>query len=272
MFRRAKLYFKSIKENAKNFYKINEIHKRITDDNKGVKMNIAQMQIHLNNQKDKIKDLSEVEFQVFSQSGEDGIIQYLVSKLNFEFKTFIEFGVENYIEANTRFLFLNNNWSGYIIDGSENNIKYAEHDVGSYGELYVKAAFINKENINDLLKIPGFNKEVGILSIDIDGNDYWVWKEINTLNPVVVIAEYNSVFGINTFWSIPYNKTFVRKKNDKSQLYYGASLLALCDLANQKGYTFVGCNSKGNNVFFIRNDKMTDFIDVKTPEQGYVLS
>jgi hypothetical protein len=271
MFRKIKKITASVKGNITNYEKLEVLYNKAVNDAKSVKMNIGQLQAEFNNQKANIKNLSEVEFQIFSQGGEDGILQYLIGKLNIQDKTFIEFGVENYTEANTRFLFLKDNWSGYVIDGSPEHINYIDHNLAATGELYLKNAFITKDNINELLRWPKFNREVGILSIDIDGNDYWVWQAIDTINPIIVVAEYNSLFGVNTFWSVPYDPSFVRNRKHSSQMYYGASLQALCFLSKQKGYSFIGCNSRGNNAFFLRNDMVGNFIEPVTPEQGYVL-
>jgi hypothetical protein len=259
-----------LREKNKSLNKVSDLHFKLENDLKSPKVNLGQIQTHLNNQKSSIKNLSEVEFQVFSQWGDDGIIQYLINKIEIPNKTFIEFGVENYKESNTRFLIINNNWSGYVIDGSKENIKFINGDIISWAcELYYEAAFINKTNINDLLKKPGFDPEIGLLSIDIDGNDYWIWKEIDCLDPIIVIAEYNSVFGSNKEWTIPYDDHFVRTNKHSSNLYYGASLKALYNLAKQKGYSFIGCNSKGNNAYFVRNDKVGIF-QTKTVEEGFV--
>jgi hypothetical protein len=222
-----------------------------------------------------ISNLDEVEFKVFSQWGDDGIIQYLINKLDIPNKVFIEFGVENYRESNTRFLLINNNWSGCVIDGSEKNIQYIKDDIISWGfELHSYAAFITKNNINGLLENflnRGYDREIGILSIDIDGNDYWIWKEINTVNPIVVIIEYNCLFGIEKPLTIPYKDDFDRVSAHSSKLYYGTSLLAACELAKEKGYAFIGCNSAGNNAYFIRKDKIGPLKE-KSPEEGFVIS
>jgi hypothetical protein len=250
-----------------------EIYKRIDSSRKSSKVNLGQIQSMLNNQKSSINDISEVEFQVFSQWGDDGIIQYLISHLDISNKTFIEFGVENYIESNTRFLLINNNWKGYVLDGSSENIKYIKNDLDiswAY-ELHAECSFIDCDNINALIKKSGFDNEVGLLSVDIDGNDYWVWKAINCISPVIVIVEYNSIFGKNTQWTIPYDPNFIRKNKHSSGLYFGASLKAFVELGKEKGYNFIGCNSKGNNAYFIRNDKCGEF-KTKTIDEGYVLS
>ena len=270
MFTRFKKFLRKKNSQAKL---VEDIYKRLDSSRKSVKVNLGQIQASMNNQKLNILDLAEVEFQVFSQWGDDGIIQYLTHALNIPNKTFIEFGVEDYIESNTRFLLINNNWKGYVLDGSEENIAFIkdDKDVSWAYELKAACAFINQENINQLITSSGFEKEVGLLSIDIDGNDYWVWKAINCIEPVIVIVEYNSLFGKNTQWTVPYDPGFIRKEKHPSGLYFGASLGAFVELGKEKGYNFVGCNSKGNNAYFIRKDKAGEF-KTRSVAAGYVLS
>jgi hypothetical protein len=219
-----------------------------------------------------LKNIQLAEFKVFSQWKDDGIIQFLVDYLDIETKTFIEFGVQDYLEANTRFLLMNNNWAGLIMDGTTSNIESVKRqDIYWKYNLTAVTAFITAGNINDLMQQHGFKDEVGLLHIDIDGNDYWVWKAITTISPVIVIVEYNSVFGKDKTWSVPYKPDFYRTDMHYSNLYFGSSLLSLCDLAKEKGYTFIGCNSNGNNAYFIRNDKIKDLRPVDSME-GYVQS
>lgn len=218
------------------------------------------------------KDIKKAEFKVFSQWGDDGIIQFLINYLDIEESTFIEFGVENYKEANTRYLLINNNWKGLIIDGSTENIQSIKNeDIYWKHDLTVVGKFITKENINQIISSNGFNGEIGILHIDIDGNDYWIWNEITVVNPAIVIVEYNSTFGDSNFWTIPYIEDFVWTNYHHSNLYYGASVPAFCDLADKKGYCFIGCNSNGNNAYFVRKDKVKD-IQIKSAKDGYVQS
>lgn len=200
-----------------------------------------------------ISRLHEVEFKVFSQFGEDGIIQWLIHQLPDIPETFIEFGVENYKEANTRFLLMHNAWRGLIIDGSTAHIQQVQQE-----EIYWKydltavAAFITRDNINTLIEQAGFGGDIGLLSIDIDGNDYWVWEAIQTVQPWIVVAEYNANFGAERAITIPYQADFYRSTAHHSNIYFGASLPALCHLAEQKGYELVGCTKAGNNAFFIK--------------------
>lgn len=195
------------------------------------------------------------EFRVFSQWGEDGIIQYLVRSVPIERPIFVEFGVENYLESNTRFLLTNNQWSGLIMDGSAQNIADIKRDAIYWASnLKAEHAFITAENIDGLLRSNGIEGDIGLLSVDIDGNDYWVWRDIRSIAPRIVVCEYNSHFGPTARVTTPYDPGFVRDRAHYSKIYYGASIGALVQLAGQKGYTLVAGNSAGNNVFFVRND------------------
>jgi hypothetical protein len=219
-----------------------------------------------------INNLQDSEFKVFSQWGDDGIIQYLVNNLDISDKRFIEFGVSDYAEANTRFLLLNNNWSGLVMDCSMENINHIKND-----EIYWKhdltaiSVFVTVENINDTLRNSGYEGEIGLLHIDVDGNDYWIWKAIEVIAPVIASIEYNSLFGPERAITIPYDPKFDRFTAHHSGIYAGASLLALCDLAEEKGYVFIGSNSAGNNTYFVRKDRLGD-IKALDASQGYVAS
>jgi hypothetical protein len=203
--------------------------------------------------------------------GEDGIIQFLLRNITIKNKVFVEFGVENYLEANTRFLLVNNNWTGLLIEANEKYVNYVKSD-----EIYWKHSikivneFVTKTNINDILINNNIEGEIGILSIDIDGNDYWIWQAINIISPAIVIIEYNALFGIEKALTIPYFEKFERSSAHFSMVYWGASLKALYRLAEQKGYSFVGCNSTGINAFFVREDLRPENIRKLSAEEGYV--
>jgi hypothetical protein len=223
--------------------------------------------------KNDIKSLAEVEFKIFSQWGDDGIIQWLTHHLELRSKTFVEFGVSDYVESNTRFLLMNNNWSGLVMDGSPRNVdQIVKASYFWQYDLTAKAAFVDKENVNDLIQSAGLPKEIGLLHIDIDGNDYWIWQAIHVVQPTVVILEYNSVFGAERSITIPYDKAFQRTRAHKSNLYYGASLRALYQLSEERGYAFIGCNSAGNNAYFVKREALNQVVRESTLEQGYVTS
>jgi hypothetical protein len=219
-----------------------------------------------------IKSLKETEFKVFSQWGDDGIIQYLVNYLDIEKKTFIEFGVEDYLESNTRFLLINNNWSGLIMDGSESHVSKIKNDEIYWKyDITAKAAFITAENINQLIAEEDINGEIGLLHVDIDGNDYWIWKALKVVEPIIMIVEYNSIFGYERSITIPYKDDFVTSAAHFSNLYFGSSILSLCDLADERGYAFVGSNTAGNNAYFVKKEFLKNLKPL-TAEEGYVES
>jgi hypothetical protein len=129
-------------------------------------------------------------------------------------------------------------------------------------------AFVTKDNINDLLAKSRFDEDVGILSIDIDGNDYFILEAIDTVRPRILICEYNAVFGTRKI-SVPYDPDFCRTTKHYSNLYWGASLSAMTFLANRKGYSLVGTNSSGCNAFFVRDDLLNEKVKVLTAEQVF---
>lgn len=211
-----------------------------------------------------ISSLQDVEFKVSSQWGEDGIIDWLIERANISpaLHSFIEFGVEDYREANTRFLLQNRNWRGLIMDGSSEMMDAVKAD-GLYWrqDLIAKSAFITRENINDLIAKSGFIGDIGLLSIDLDGNDYWVWEAIDVVRPIICICEYNAVFGDVYPISTPYDPKFQRTQAHFSNLYCGASIAALRLLGTRKGYRFIGTTSAANDAFFVREDYAERFID-----------
>ena len=203
----------------------------------------------------RIKDLSEVEFQVYSQWGEDGIIDWLVNKFPEIPKSFLEIGTENYKESNTRFLLVNKNWDGFIIEADKNSVKdiksqrvYWRHN------LTIENQFVDQNNINTIIKRINIPKKLGLLSLDIDGIDYWVLKKLSVLEPSIVICEYNSLFGQKKAITVPYKKNYIRSNEHYSNLFYGASIKAFIDLLKKRNYFFIGTNSAGNNAFFVNQN------------------
>jgi hypothetical protein len=218
-------------------------------------------------------NLRAAEFRVFSQWGEDGIIQALLSGIPSASvrRIFVEFGVENYTESNTRFLLANDNWSGLVLDGSEQNIASIRQDpIYWQHNLKAECCFITRDNINELITRSGISGDIGLLSVDIDGNDYWVWESIDCVRPVIVITEYNARFGPDRAVSVPYDANFRRETAHHSMIYYGASLKALAQLGNRKGYALVGCNSAGNNAFFVRRDLLGGVLSERSVAESFV--
>jgi hypothetical protein len=237
-----------------------------------IKINQGAILSLLNDGKET-SNLQDYEFKVFSQWGEDGIIQRLIKSIEIKNKTFIEFGVEDFLESNCRFLLMKDNWKGFVIDGSKSNIKRLKNSYFYWKHhLVAVAKFITKENVEDILAMSGFESDLGILSIDIDGNDFYILEAINEFKPRILICEYNPNFGGARKISIPYKADFYRNSAHYSNLYWGASLAAITFMANKKGYSLVGTNSAGNNAFYVRNDLLNEKLKVLTVESAYLPS
>ena len=207
-------------------------------------------------------------FKVYSQNEEDGIIEEIFNRVGTTNKIFIEFGVENGLECNSHYL-LFKGWRGLWIDGGESYVKEIRNrfaPVIANGQLKVLQAFITRENINNLFTQSGFEGEIDLLSIDIDGNDYYVWEAINVVKPRVVVIEYNAKFPPNCDWKQAYNKRHIWDGSD----WQGTSLKAFELLGRRLGYQLVGTNLNGVNAFFVRKDLAKDlFIEPATAENLY---
>lgn len=214
------------------------------------------------------KRLNKHEFQVYSQSGEDGIIQEIFRRIGTTNKTFVEFGAGNGLENNSAYLLLNN-WKGYWMecdDTHAENIESGLKELIANKSLVFKRTLINAENIEPLFNELGVPKEFDLMSVDIDGNDYWVWKSISHYKPRVVAIEYNAFLGPQIEWTIAYKSDFAKDKDR----YWGASLKLLEQLGKQKGYCLVGCSYSGVNAFFVREDLVkSDFLEPYTAENHY---
>lgn len=215
-----------------------------------------------------------MEFSVYSQNGEDGILDFLIDLLGLDEinspypKAFVEFGVENYTESNTRYILKKRNWQGLVLDGSATNIAYIKRDELYWRyDLEAKNAFITRENINALLQeyLDSRGLEnIALLSIDIDGMDYFVWEALHCINPAIVVVEYNAILGGEKSLSVPYKADFNRFEAHYSGLYFGASIKALINLGKTKGYEFVGADKSGTNLFFVNKILRHKLTAIKT--------
>ena len=215
--------------------------------------------------------LRNAEFKVYSKHGNDGLILYIFSKVGTTNHTFVEMGVEEGKECNTANLSLNFGWRGMLIDANKEWLEgarrfYREKLGENASKVKIVPCFITAENINQLLRDNGFQGEIDLLSIDIDGNDYWVWKAIDAVRPRVVVAEYNASFGLKPI-TIKYNADFYYQRGSS---YFGASLEALVKLARLKGYILVGCDAHGHDAFFVRKDAAEGkFVELSAKDAFY---
>jgi len=192
-------------------------------------------------------------YKVYSQNDEDGIIQEIFNRIGVTNKTFVEFGVQDGLESNCHYL-LFNGWNGLWLEGSKKNFKKLQKCFKkplSSKQLTAINAFITADNINTLIGESGnINGEIDLLSIDIDGNDYWIWEKINCISPRVVVIEYNAKFLPPCQWVMEYNPKHIWDGSDK----YGASLKSLELLGKRLGYTLVATNRNGVNAFFVKEN------------------
>jgi len=216
---------------------------------------IGKVQISLNRDKyAEVEDLIETEVNTFSQNGEDGIIDYLIHKLNVDNKNFVEIGVGNYRESNTRFLYNRYHPKGLIIDYIDDMTNKVKKHVNFWkGDLRVCNHKIDSENILDLLN-KNCDYEIDLFSIDIDSIDYWIIKKLKNNISKIFVAEYNPVFGAELEVTVPNISGFERSKYHYSYLCYGMSLKALINLMDQKGFYFIGTNLQKINAFFISKE------------------
>ena len=243
MIKKIKFFFASI---IKRVF-AEEINKKLVLEGKKISL--------INNKLKRINNLSDIEFRVYSQWGEDGIIDWLVNRFPNLPKTFLEIGTEDYQESNTRFLLINKNWNGYLIEANRVAVeKIKSQRIYWKHNIKVINNFVTKENINNIIKKTGIPKKIGLLSLDIDGIDYWVLKNLSAVDPSIIICEYNSLYGLKQPITVPYKKDFIRSKEHYSNLYYGASIKAFIDLMKTKKYFLLGTNTAGNNAFFMRNN------------------
>jgi len=192
-----------------------------------------------------------------SQNEEDGIVLEIFRRVGIVSRTLVEIGVGNGVENNSLF-WLKQGWRGAWIEGSTENSDFIRKVFAqpiARGIVHFQQAMVSTGNINELIcKTPYAGREIDLLSIDIDGNDYYVFEQLNSLNARVVVIEYNAKYPPPIHWRIPYSADYVWDGSD----WYGASLQSLCDLFGRRNYSLVGCNVTGSNAFFVRNDLLGD--------------
>ena len=232
---------------------MNQIFQRNLDD---LKLQNGQLfSFFLKTNLKNIKNLDDVSFKVYSQNNEDAILEYLILSLKLKNIKFIEIGTEDYSESNTRFIYEKYNCDGLIIDNTKNlTSKISKLLYIWKGNLRIEEEFVNKNNVNTLIDKHFPNKSVDIFSLDIDGVDYWILKELPDNLSKIIIAEYNPYFGPDLEVTVPYSDNFNRTEYHSSNLCFGMSLRALINLMENKGYSFIGSASLRSNAFFIKNE------------------
>ena len=208
-----------------------------------------------------LPSFDDIGFRVFSDSDEDGILLYIFTLIGVTNKKVVDIGAGSVRGSNTANLIINHGWIGLLIDGSEGAIQAGQKfysncpDTRQYPPTSV-CARVTAENVNSIITEHGFTGEIDLLTIDIDGIDYWIWNAIDCVSPRVIVLEYQDIIGPDRALTVPYNPDFNAsdyKANERNANYVGASLPAFAKLAEQKGYRLVGCNRYGYNAFFVRS-------------------
>ncbi len=189
-------------------------------------------------------DFTPFNKKVFSQNGEDGIIEKIFELIGIHNKYFVEIGVETGSECNSRNLLENKGWKGLALDREK------------YGHLKhfmsINYEHITAENINNIFVKYEVPKKFDLLSIDVDGIDWYLWEAIENYAYRVLVIEYNAFVDSTKDWKVKYDPNFKWNRTN----YFGASLLALNNLGKEKGYTLVCCDGTGTNAFFIKNEEL----------------
>ena len=210
----------------------------------------------------KLPSISDTGFRVFSQFEEDGLLLYIFATLGTKSKIFVDIGAGDGIHSNCANLAVNFGWHGLFIDSSESNVGhgrafYSKHpDTWLYPPKFT-CAVVTRENVNQLVRDAGLAGEVDLLSIDIDGNDYWIWDALDFVQPRVVVIETNIRFGYQNI-VVPYDPQ--HRHPGCHPDYFGASPVAMVHLARRKGYRLVGANRFGFNTIFLRDTEGLDLI------------
>jgi hypothetical protein len=204
--------------------------------------------------------LSAAELRVFSENGEDGVLAEIFSRIGIEKRFFVEFGVGNGIECNTRFLAEVLGWSGVYFESDRGPFEALAQRLSNRPDIAVAQQVVTPANINDLFAAAAVPTEFDLLSIDVDGQDYWIWEALEEHSPRVVILEYNS--------SLAAEERLVERRGshvwDETD-YFGASLGAIRELGEKKGYRLVHCELAGVNAFFVREDLAAPFLASPLP-------
>jgi hypothetical protein len=207
----------------------------------------------------------EVELRCYSQNGEDGILLYIFSLIGTTHKKVVEISAGDGIECNAANLIINHGWFGLLIDGNKKLIERGRKFYSRCRDTagcppFLKHAWITKENINEIIREEDFTGEIDLLSLDLDGVDYWLLQELSVVSPRVILVEYQNIWRAEKAVTVPYQPDFQFDADKFGKNYFGASLPAFVKLLKNKGYRYVGSQSLGFNAFFIKNGIGEDFL------------
>jgi len=263
--------FQKFEKKMRNLLNVHDLLLKMS----GINLNNEQMQqVAIMNQyklmaatipKYALPKMIDTGFKVYSQFDEDGILLYIFSLIGFTNRRVIELCAGSGEECNTANLIINHACHGILFDGNEKNVASAKKFFANNKATWLfppicKYAWITKDNVNHLIKEEDFSGEIDFLSLDIDGNDYWIWEAINIVSPRVFVCEAHNICPDDMAITIPYKEDFVYLAKDNfHEEFRSASPLAMINLSKKKGYRLIGAHKYGFNLFFMRDDTGMEF-------------
>jgi hypothetical protein len=216
--------------------------------------------------KNLLPSFNDVGFRKYSQFEEDGILLYIFSLIQSANRTCVEICAGNGRQCMATNLIVNHGWWGHLFDGDDQNVAAGNRFFSNSKDTFLapprfNQAWITAENVNAQIAKSGATGVIDLLSLDIDGMDYWVWKAITVIEPQVVVCETHNLIPADRPLTVPYDPKFVFQSED----YRGASLAAMCKLGREKGYRLVGAHRYGFNAFFIKNGIGEDYFPEVAP-------
>mgnify|MGYP001600158966 CR=1 FL=1 len=205
----------------------------------------------------------DIGFRKYSQNDEDGILLFIFSVIGTVNKTAVEVCASDGIQCNTANLIINHGWQALLFDGNARAVEKGTAFYRSHPGTFTLPprfvhAWITKDNINNLIAGNGISGEIDLLSIDMDGVDYWIWEAIGCISPRVVVAEVQCIWGSGAAVTVPYADNFKTEFVNGFGIYSGGSINAFINLARKKDYRLIGFEKYGFNAFFMRNDVGSD--------------
>jgi len=220
------------------------------------------------------RSINDFGFRVYSQYEEDGMLLYIYAAIGFQSKRVVEICAGDGRECMATNLIINHQFDGLLFDGNDQLVTAGQKFFASHRDTFrqppsFQKAWITTENVNDLLIHNDFIGDIDLLSLDVDGVDYWIWKAIEVVRPRVCVLETNNIIPSELSLTVPYSDDFDSswQKPPPQQYFRGVSLKAMSELSERKGYRLIGVNRLGFNAFFLREDVGVDVFPSVTVEQ-----
>jgi hypothetical protein len=197
---------------------------------------------------------NDVGFRKYSQFEEDGILLYIFSLVAPINRTCVEICAGSGRECMAANLIINHGWRACLFDGNEHNVNAGREFYTKNKDTFLDPpvytqAWVTAENVNALIERAGMKGAIDLLSLDVDGIDYWLWKAISVVQPTVVVCETHNMIPADEALTVPYDANFACISED----FRGASLAAMCKLSREKGYRLIGAHRFGFNAFFMKD-------------------